>query len=265
MKRDYLSRLSRAARWYLPPEEAAEVLEDYREIVEGRTEEELRRDLGTPRMVARQLVQKRDYRRWLAVFAGLTACVVLPSADGVLSEISQQLIRLFDIWLFVGGIAQTSRYAEWMLPLGTALALVWFQRNGRKEQAPSKWLAPLLAVLLLGIAWVSFLAWTLFAEQWGLLNSLFPENHWLMRFSLGLYSLAAGMAGMLGLVKARLTDRRWRAVYVLGLTGAAACLFVWKMFSSMTLDLSSGWQSPLVMRYAFILLLGLIGTGVSLC
>ena len=54
MRRDYLSRLSRAARWYLPPAEAAEVLEDYREIVAGRSEEELRRGLGTPRAAMRQ-------------------------------------------------------------------------------------------------------------------------------------------------------------------------------------------------------------------
>ncbi len=48
MRWDYLSRLSLAARWYLPPAEAAEVLEDYREIVEGRSEEELRREVGGP-------------------------------------------------------------------------------------------------------------------------------------------------------------------------------------------------------------------------
>ena len=30
---DYFSRLSWAAKWYLPPAEAAEVLEDYRAIV----------------------------------------------------------------------------------------------------------------------------------------------------------------------------------------------------------------------------------------
>lgn len=265
MRRDYLARLSRAARWYLPAAEAAEVLEDYREIVEGRSEEELRRDLGTPRAAMKQLAQPKAYRRWLAVFAGLAVCVVLPSADVVWSEISQQLIRLFDIWLFVGGIAQTSRYAEWMLPLGTVLALAWFQRNGRKEQALSKWIVPLLLLLLLGIAWASFLGWLVFAQQWDLLNSLFPENSWWLRFSLGLYSLAAGVTGMLGLVKARLTDRRWRAVYVLGLTGAAACVFVWKLFSSMILDFSSGWQAPLITRYIFILLVGLLGTGVSLC
>lgn len=135
------------------------MLEDYREIVEGRSEEELRQDLGTPRAAMRQLAQPKAYRRWLAVFAVSAVCVVLPSADVVWSEISQQLIRLFDIWLFVGGIAQTSRYAEWMLPLGTVLALAWFQRNGRKEQALSKWIVPLLLLLLLGIAWASFLGW----------------------------------------------------------------------------------------------------------
>lgn len=266
MRRDYLSRLSRAARWYLSPAEAAEVLEDYREIVEGRSEEELRREVGSPRETARRLAQPKAYRRWLAVFAVLAACVVLPSADAVLSEISQQLIRLFDIWFLPGGIAQTSRYAEWMLPLGTVLAFAWFQRNGRKEPTLPKWVVPLLIFLLLGIAWVSFLGWVLFAEQWDLLNSLFPEERvWVHRLTLGLDALAAGVIGMLGLVKARLGDRRWRAVYVLGLTGAAACVFVWKLFSSMTLDFSSGWQTPLLLRYGFITIVGLLGTGVSLC
>ena len=265
MRRDYFSRLRWAARWYLPPAEAAEMLEDYREIVEGRSEEELRRDVGTPKDAVGRLVELKAYHRWLTVFAVLAVCVVLPSVDTVWSEISQQLIRLFDIWLFVGGIAQTSRYAEWMLPLGTVLALAWFRHNGRKEQALSKWLAPLLAFLLLGIAWVSFLAWTVFAEQWDLLNSLFPENHWLLRFSMGACALAAGVIGMLGLIKARLTDRRWLAAYTLGLTGAVACVFVWKLFSSMSPDFSPGWQTPLIIRYTFITLLGLLGTGVALC
>ncbi|MCI9113213.1 MAG: hypothetical protein HFF96_02975 [Oscillibacter sp.] len=84
MRRDYFSRLSRAARWFLPPAEAAEVLEDYREIVAGRSEEELRRDLGTPRAAMRQLAQPKAYRRWLAAFAGLTVCLLLPSGDVVL-------------------------------------------------------------------------------------------------------------------------------------------------------------------------------------
>ena len=126
MKRNYLSRLSRAARWYLPPAEAAEVLEDYREIVEGRSGEELRRDLGTPRAAMRQLAQPKAYRRWLAVFLVLSACVLLPAAGVVRSELSW----LFG--LFLNDLMQTPRYAEMLLPLGTVLALVWFRRNVRK-------------------------------------------------------------------------------------------------------------------------------------
>ena len=260
MKRNYLSRLSRAARWYLPPAEAAEVLEDYREIVEGRSGEELRRDLGTPRAAMRQLAQPKAYRRWLAVFLVLSACVLLPAAGVVRSELSW----LFG--LFLNDLMQTPRYAEMMLPLGTVLALVWFRRNGRKEETLPKWVVPLLILLLLGIAWVSFLAWTLFAERWDLLNALFPEERvWLHRLTLGLNALAAGTVGMIGLVKARLADRRWRAVYVLGLTGAVACLFMWKMYTGMFWEFQPGWQTPYVIRYMVIILVGLLGTGVSLC
>lgn len=267
MKRDYLSRLSRAARWYLPAAEASEVLEDYRELIEQepRSEEELFREVGTPRDAVGRLVQIRAYRKWLAVFAFLAVCVLLPAADVILSVLSEELLRRFQIWFVTGGIARTSWYAEWMFPLGTMLGLVWFQRSGRKERALPKGIVPLLLVLLLGMGWVSFLAWVIFTEQWDVLNSLFSGRAWPVWLTLGADAFAAGLLGMLGLVKARLADRRWRAVYVLGLTGAVLCVFLWKMFSSMSLDFSPGWQTPLVARYVFIAVLGLIGTGVSLC
>ena len=263
MRRDYLFRLSRAARWYLPPAEAAEVLEDYREIVADRSEEELRREVGSPRETARRLAQPKAYRRWLVVFLVLSACVLLPTADVVREELS----NLFGLFLdYFNYFTRTPRYAELMLPLGTVLALVWFQRNGRKEQTLPKWVVPLLIFLLLGIAWVSFLGWVLFAEQWDLLNSLFPEERvWVHRLTLGLDALAAGVIGMFGLVKARLSDRRWRAVYVLGLTGAVSCVFMWKMFSGMCWEFTPGWQTPYVIRYIVVILVGLLGTGVSLC
>ena len=124
----------------------------------------------------------------------------------------------------------------------------------------------MLILLLLGIAWVSFLAWTLFAERWDLLNALFPEERvWLHRLTLGLNALAAGTVGMIGLVKARLADRRWRAVYVLGLTGAVACLFMWKMYTGMFWEFRPGWQTSYVIRYTVIILVGLLGTGGALC
>lgn len=97
MRRDYLSRLTRAVRWYLPPAEAAEVLEDYREIVAGRSEEELRREVGVPRETARRLAQPKAYRRWLMVFAFLTAPVVVLTVDEMVSELSQCLYHLWGV------------------------------------------------------------------------------------------------------------------------------------------------------------------------
>ena len=65
MRGDYLAKLSQAARWYLPQAEAAEVVEDYRDLIqqEPRSEEELLRDLGSPWSAARQLAQPGAYRR----------------------------------------------------------------------------------------------------------------------------------------------------------------------------------------------------------
>ena len=43
-----MARLEQAARWRLPPEEAEDVIADYRDIVGSppRSEEELRREVG---------------------------------------------------------------------------------------------------------------------------------------------------------------------------------------------------------------------------
>ena len=72
MRGDYLSELSRAVRWCLPPAEAVEVLG---EIAADRAEEELRRELGSPWSAARQLAQTKAYRRWVAVFAVVFTCI----------------------------------------------------------------------------------------------------------------------------------------------------------------------------------------------
>ena len=74
-----------------------------------------------------------------------------------------------------------------------------------------------------------------------------------------------GLTGLFGLVQARLGDRRWRAVYILGLTGVLTSLFVWSMLSSMSLDFSTGWQTPLLIKLSLRTFAGLAGTAVALC
>lgn len=266
MKRDYLSRLSLAARWYLPPEEAAEVIEDYQDIVRRRSEEFLCDDVGTPRVAARQLAQPKAYRRWLAVFFILTAGLLLPAADRFLSELWGFAFILFHIDLPVDGLANSSRYAELFFPVGIVLSFAWFQRNGRKGQTfPKKlWLG--FPLVLLGMAWVWFLAWIVFEEHFEISQFLFPDQGWIVRLILGLNLLIAGITGMTGLVLARLRDRRWRAVYVWALTGAMLSIFLLKFLNSMSFDgFREGWQIPYWTRLAVLTAAGVIGTVVSLC
>lgn len=267
MKRDYLSRLGRAARWYLPPAEAAEVLEDYREIAAGRSEEELRRDLGTPRAAMRQLAQPKAYRRWVMVFGLLSVCLLLPMVDTVKTELSLLIFQVFGGHFLGGGVPLTSQLTVLLFSLGTVLAFAWFRRGGEKGpgKAPPKGTVPLLAVLLLGMAWVWVLAWAILTEQWDVLNFLFPFHGWTVTQTLALNILVAGAAGMAGLIKARLGDRRWLAVYLLSLAGAGLAIFLWRMMTRMTFDSTAGWQLPYWTRLAFITAAGLLGAGVSLC
>lgn len=265
MARNYLSRLSRAARWYLPPVEAAEVLEDYREIVADRPEEELRREVGGPWETARRLAQPRAYRRWLAVFGALSVCLLLPMVDTLAQELSLLLYKLFQVHYLWGGVPVTSRLTVLLNPLGIALSLIWLRRGGERGKALPGGILPLLVILLLGMAWVWFLTWVTLTEHWAVVDFLFPSHGRAVEQTLALFIAFAGAAGMAGLIKTRLGDRRWLAVYILSLAGAGAAIFFWRMMTRMTFDESPGWQIPYWLRLISITAMGLLGTGVSLC
>lgn len=251
MKRDYLSRLKRAARWYLPPAEAAEVLEDYREIVEGRSEEELRRDLGTPRAAMKQLAQPKAYRRWLMVFGVLVSCGAVP--------VLMMMNRYY--WTFLAWLAQ------WVgLCLGIVLSVLWFRQNGFREGARSKAILPLLALLLAGMAWVWVITGAVVTESWDVLNFLAPteERARLLHGTLIAGIGAAGLLGIFGLAGARLGDHRWLAVYTLGLSGMLLFLSTRGLMTLMVAFTPEALSAFLV-HQVFLTAVGLIGTGVSLC
>ncbi|EOS63404.1 hypothetical protein C816_03177 [Oscillibacter sp. 1-3] len=274
MERDYLSRMSRAARWCLPPAEAAEVLEDYREIAEGRSEEALRRDLGSPWEAARQLAQTRAYRRWVAVFAVLAACVLLPAVLPVLSVLSGMAIFRFQaygvdwLWWFPGLCDTIAPFRSGFFVTGTALALVWFRRGsgeGRRRTLP-KGAVLLLVFLLIGIAFQWLVAWIILAEPAEILEAMTYQIADAMRLTMTLDMFVMGAIGMFALVQARMTDRRWRAVYILALAGCILGLSIYALWSSMDVSFgSAGWQARILLQYVAITALGLVGTGVSLC
>ncbi len=259
MRGDYFAKLSRAARWYLPPREAAEVLEDYRDLIEQepRSEEELRRDVGTPKDAVGQLVQIRTYQKWLMVFAALAVCVLFPAVGPILS-------RLFwwnEIFLFV--------QLDWVYLLaGWILSFVWFQRNGRKEGALPRGIFLAMLIPLAGMVWSGYIAlsamyWTTELYEFLTKNPLLGSN---LHLALLCNGFIAGLAGLFGLILARMRDRRWRAVYALGLAGAVLSMSVWALLSSMDVSFSdTGWQTPILLRYIAITVLGLVGTGGALC
>lgn len=154
MKKDYMTRLERWARWMLPHQEAEDVLADYRDIVgtPPRPDDELLRDLGKPRNVIRPLTTPKVYRIWLAVFIVMTVCILAPGVSGTTFIGAVLWLYLFD------GFASYP-YGAYLAVLGAVTALVWFRWQGRKEGKLPKAIPVLLAVFLACIGWVMWFCW----------------------------------------------------------------------------------------------------------
>lgn len=255
MARVYLKRLELAARQRLPPEAAAEATEDYREMLAEqqaeRPEEGPECRWGSPSQAVRLLDRPGQYRRWLIAFGLMAACLVWPAC---------QLV----------GPEQRPNISACLAVLGAAVSLAWFGWQGkRSEGKPPRAIWALLCCQLLlaglgaGALYLGAYRWIDLAEA-GLLA---PE--WVGRaLGLALTLTGAGSAalGLLGLTLARLADRRWRALYILGLTILALCLLALSVLRSMSLDSSiPGWQRPYLIRAAATALAGFCAAGAGLC
>lgn len=260
MRTDYLARLSRAAHWRLPRLEADEMVADYQELLAEapRSEAELDRDLGSPVQAVRALGREKAYRVWLAVFTLLALALVLPVLSffwpvwGALERYHIQLLYV-------------------LMAAGLGLSLVWFFWSDRaRDRRPlPKGLLPLLVFLLAAGCGVTAFFWVyLIAVLNGGAIAAIPPGQ-TGPFISALFELLGALAallGVLGLVRARLGDRRWRALYTLGLTAAAVSLFILSFLRSMSLDSTvPGWWLPYFWRSIALAAAGLAGTGVSLC
>lgn len=254
MRRDYMTQLSKCARWMLPWQEAEDVIADYDDItgIPPRSKEELIRDLGNPWNVVKAVAQPKQYRIWLAVFSILAACVIFPIVMSY-NEVYWNPIITPAYMLF--------------LCLGVGLSLRNFRQNRERKGKLPRGILLLLAILLIEIAAVWFLAGLVLTESWELLNLIVPtiDTAEVMHLLLRLSILAMALIALCGLVKARLDDHRWCAVYILGLSGVLLGLSFWLLLHITDLNPGPGWQTPLWLRYAFITILGLISTEVALC
>lgn len=280
MKKDYLSRLSRAARWRLGAKEAEEVIADYRDLLDGdeRTEEELGRDFGKPKDVVMQLTTPKAYYIWLAVFAVLAACLAVPGLSAPWGYWKEPFFRLF------GG-----RHCLAHIPalLGALGALVWFRRTGKKGARLPRAVPVLLAVLLGWLALVLAADWAWmhdfmgFSQMWGempvhrigdiLLDPPITASRsfYILNKSLAwVGGLGVTAIGIFALVKARTGDRRWCAVYILAMAVMMVSLKGLDLTTNMSVTDATTWENFFSHHFNIHLALaaaGLVGSGAALC
>ena len=277
MKKDYMTRLEHAARWRLPPQEADDVIADYRDMfnAQSRSEEELRREVGEPEQVIKLLVSPpRAYRIWQAVFAVMAFCIltlgISPTAIGL------------PFWLnYFDGYTEHPLGIPVTI-LGAVTALVWFRWQGQKEEQLPKAIPILMAVFLAFIGGVLWFCWACardfdgFLQMWGTMKPLIqigpfdstvPRSTYLCRLAMEYGSAIISFIGAFALFKARMGDRRWSAVYVLALTAMLAALFVLDVTGRMDIT-GTTYEAVLqqvLAQCSVIAAVGLIGTGVALC
>lgn len=259
MKQSYLDQLTRAAHWRLPLAEAREVVEDYTAMLaeDLREDEALRREVGEPVQAVRELTQWRSYARWLAGFAGLLACLLLPQLATLPGM--DRLLRLLE------GTSVIAQSEFFFLVLGLAGVLL-LRRRGERTGACPKAIPLLLVLQLTGIAVLWVLIYLMLAMPMGI-GEISVEQAQAIIMAIRVWTLLLTLLGAVGLVQFRLADRRWLAVYMLGLTvavlGLAALSLVWAFHLDNIGE--PGWWQPFFGRYLLLTVLGLGGTGAALC
>ena len=113
-----------------------------------------------------------------------------------------------------------------------------------------------VALVLVAFYTQTFVAFLNYLDSiWAGLNVIFNFDRIIL-----LLGLAGGVLGFIGLNRAHTSHRRWRAVYVLGLTILCLCVCILSIIWSMDFLLDAAIQ-----RAIRISVLGLLFTGVSLC
>lgn len=288
MKKDYMARLERAARWRLPREEAEDVIADYRDIVgmTPRSEEELRREVGDPEQVVKLLVSPpRAYRVWQVVFGLMAACILIPGAS--------PHAPFWWIWdacfagPYGGGTGIFHVFSHWgpiLAGVGLIVSLVWFRRMGRKEERLPKAVIILTAALLVWTgalllveraalrdpqgfaALLGEVPWTWFGVPI-MGGRMVPLSTKLMGDVLQYGGTIIAFLGVYALVKARTGDRRWAAVYCLSTAVMLVSMESLAVFSAMDPSVFSAdsWWHAQIGYHLAILAVGAAGAGVALC
>lgn len=281
---NYITQFSKAVKWRLSYQEAEDVIRDYEELLsekerenEGNCEckcewadvsdsermgkEDMCCALGTPAEAARSLGSKGAYECWLLVFFVLVASLV---------TIFYMMISYYPPLSYLIVLPDILAYSILaFFGVGILVSFVWF-RPDRKRRDPK---IPTGIFLTLGVllAFDTALAMSvlyffqrLFIES---LPMLFAQ---LIAFVL----VAAGgfmmVVGIFAIIKSRMSDRRWRAVYVLALTSLIIGFLFLQILVLYDFNMDGGtlfgdFLTEELKGCATLGCVGLVLSGISLC
>ena len=239
---EYLKKLSLIAHWKFSREEAEEIIDDYKLFSADMHGDELLTRLGNPSQALVQIQSRTRYSLWLAAFLWMAFCMI-----GL-------TIELFSF-------AQNRYWEAFLLGTGFIISIGWFLKTERGyvyKRPLSKGIPILLLIMLAAIC----CEWWLFRE--GNRSSSLQYAKF-FRTALLCTGCTSALAGMSGLVMAKLRDRRWRAVYTAALTVLANSVFIFSICHDIHLNRTlQGWWSVYILPGGCIAAAGLFAAIISL-
>lgn len=256
LKLNYLQKLSLTARWFLPHKEAAELIDDYRDLLEEIGEEEVTKRFGPPKKLVQDFSQPSQRRRWNVLFAILLLCILIPAIYSAIHFYDPSdshfaldlLISGFILWAGLEFMWKFSLPRPWTLLVYAALAflvflvltlrpaerfklfqfdielyyfiaavlsLVYFGVLKLPSRAMSKSLIAALSGAFLATGAVyGFICYVYFVNFDFFLHN---ANGIYLTFTIALVLLT--ILASASLVLAKMTDRRWRGVFLLAMLG----------------------------------------------
>lgn len=267
MKRfGYFEKLSLAARWLLPQEDARSMIEDYKDILfETKGPEEALQRFGPPWRPALELVEPAKFRRWLVAFLYMMFSLLFPVAiwisHGIMSDCKTLMFNGLLLWLG-WEILLAGKYARPVLFLlgGTfSLFVIWGNVTFQPYLAQvfpffdDFYIYEPECFLIAGAVSLLYFGFKPLSERklsrpllfaiiivalavvgiYGLCYYLFYLNIYPLAYHQSLvwiFCILGAMfflaAAVASVCMARMFDRRWRVVFILSMVGLLFCLFL---------------------------------------
>ncbi|MCI9553546.1 MAG: hypothetical protein HFE94_08440 [Acutalibacter sp.] len=194
----YFQMLSLAARWFLPQEEAREMMEDYREILNEAGEEQARQRFGPPQKAVLAAADRRQVVIWHLLLAGILLLIFFP-AHWVMNSCYYSIEALV------------------MAAVAAGTLLFWFgvERPLRPFYQKNKLL---LAVAVVMAVLVALFCGSMFFLPSIVTSAIHPDAVWIVQDVLRTSVPVLSLLSFGFVLLAKLFHRGWRAVAILCMT-----------------------------------------------